>query len=37
MADGPVREVLGNAALMEAHGLEVPHSLTPHALPHHGA
>ncbi len=34
-ADGPVREVLGNAALMEAHGLEVPHSLTPHALPHH--
>jgi cobalt/nickel transport system ATP-binding protein len=35
MADGPVREVLGNAALMEAHGLEVPHSLTPHALPHH--
>ncbi len=36
IADGPVREVLGNAALMEAHGLEVPHSLTPHALPHHG-
>jgi cobalt/nickel transport system ATP-binding protein len=35
MADGPVRLVLGNAALMEAHGLEVPHSLTPHALPHH--
>jgi cobalt/nickel transport system ATP-binding protein len=36
MADGPVREVLGNAALMDAHGLEVPHSLTPHAVPHHG-
>ena len=35
MADGPVREMLGNAALMEAHGLEVPHSLTPHAQPHH--
>jgi cobalt/nickel transport system ATP-binding protein len=34
-ADGPVRQVLGNAALMETHGLEVPHSLTPHALPHH--
>ena len=28
MADGPVREVLGNAALMDAHGLEVPHSLS---------
>ena len=36
MADGPVRQVLGDTALMEAHGLEVPHSLTPHALPHHG-
>jgi cobalt/nickel transport system ATP-binding protein len=35
-ADGPVREMLGNAALMEAHGLEVPHSLTPHVVPHHG-
>jgi cobalt/nickel transport system ATP-binding protein len=35
MADGPVRDVLGDAALMEAHGLEVPHSLTPHAVPHH--
>jgi cobalt/nickel transport system ATP-binding protein len=30
IADGPVRDVLGNAALMEAHGLEVPHSLTQH-------
>lgn len=27
MAEGPVREVLANAALMEAHGLEVPYSL----------
>jgi cobalt/nickel transport system ATP-binding protein len=27
MADGPVREVLADAALMEAHGLEVPYSL----------
>jgi cobalt/nickel transport system ATP-binding protein len=35
IADGPVREVLGDAALMAAHGLEVPHSLTPHAVPHH--
>ena len=34
-ADGPARRVLGDAALMEAHGLEVPHSLTPHAVPHH--
>ncbi|MCH8467657.1 MAG: energy-coupling factor ABC transporter ATP-binding protein [Roseinatronobacter sp.] len=32
-ADGPAREVLGDAALMHAHGQEVPHSLTPH----HGA
>jgi cobalt/nickel transport system ATP-binding protein len=30
VADGPAREVLADAALMEAHGLEVPHSLTPH-------
>ncbi|WP_439562487.1 energy-coupling factor ABC transporter ATP-binding protein [Roseinatronobacter sp.] len=29
-ADGPARDVLGNAALMLAHGQEVPHSLTPH-------
>jgi cobalt/nickel transport system ATP-binding protein len=34
-ADGPVREVFGNAALMETHGLEVPHSLTPHRDQHH--
>lgn len=30
MADGPTRAILGNAALMEAHGLEVPHSLSHH-------
>jgi cobalt/nickel transport system ATP-binding protein len=35
IADGPVRELFGNRSLMEAHGLEVPHSLTPHATPHH--
>ncbi|SDW46682.1 energy-coupling factor ABC transporter ATP-binding protein [Roseicitreum antarcticum] len=29
-ADGPARAVLGDAALMAAHGQEVPHSLTPH-------
>lgn len=27
IADGPARSVLADAALMEAHGLEVPHSL----------
>jgi cobalt/nickel transport system ATP-binding protein len=27
MADGSARDVLANAALMEAHGLEVPYSL----------
>src|SRR5690349_15068146 len=27
MADGPAREILADAALMEAHGLEVPYSL----------
>lgn len=27
MADGPTAEVLGNAALMDAHGLEVPYRL----------
>ena len=32
IADGPVRRVLADRALMEEHGLEVPHSLThPHA------
>lgn len=32
MADGMVREVLTNRALLEEHGMEVPHSLThPHS------
>ncbi len=30
IADGPPREVMSDTALMEAHGLECPHSLTPH-------
>lgn len=29
-ADGPARQLLADAALMAAHGLEVPHSLTHH-------
>jgi cobalt/nickel transport system ATP-binding protein len=33
VGDGPVRRVLADQALMEAHGLEVPHSLT-HPHPH---
>jgi hypothetical protein len=27
IADGPARTLLGDQALMEAHGLEVPYSL----------
>jgi cobalt/nickel transport system ATP-binding protein len=34
VADGPARELLANAALMEAHGLEVPHSLAYHDAEH---
>lgn len=34
VADGPVRALLADQALMEAHGLEVPHSLTPHGDGH---
>jgi cobalt/nickel transport system ATP-binding protein len=34
VANGLVRSVLADAGLMEAHGLEVPHSLTPHADPY---
>jgi cobalt/nickel transport system ATP-binding protein len=30
VADGPTRTILANAGIMEAHGLEVPHSLTHH-------
>jgi cobalt/nickel transport system ATP-binding protein len=33
--NGEPRQVMGNAELMEAHGLERPHSLIPHAEPHH--
>jgi cobalt/nickel transport system ATP-binding protein len=38
VADGPTKSILGDAALMEAHGLEVPHSLSHHAARerHHG-
>lgn len=35
VAEGPAREVLGDEALMLRHGLERPHSLTPHVRPHH--
>jgi cobalt/nickel transport system ATP-binding protein len=31
VAQGPIREVLGNEALMMSHHLEKPHSLLPHA------
>ena len=34
-ADGPARRVLGDRALMEAHGQEAPHSLVPHDPPRH--
>jgi len=33
---GSAYEVMGNSELMEAHGLERPHSLAFHAQPHHG-
>jgi cobalt/nickel transport system ATP-binding protein len=36
IADGPTEELLADAALMEAHGLEVPHCYLPHAERHHG-
>lgn len=36
IADGLPRVIMGDQALMEAHGLEKPHSLIPHAEPHHG-
>ncbi len=35
VADGATRSVLGDASLMEAHGLEVPHSLTHHSAREH--
>jgi cobalt/nickel transport system ATP-binding protein len=31
VAEGHPAEIMGNVALMEAHGLEKPHSLVPHA------
>ncbi|MBK8988755.1 MAG: ABC transporter ATP-binding protein [Chloroflexi bacterium] len=31
IADGPPRQVMDDVTLMEAHGLERPHSLTPHS------
>jgi cobalt/nickel transport system ATP-binding protein len=34
VADGPARQLFADANLMEVHGLEVPHSLTYHAMPH---
>lgn len=30
VADGPMKEILSDAVLMQKHGLEVPHSLTHH-------
>ncbi|MBD2107291.1 ABC transporter ATP-binding protein [Nodosilinea sp. FACHB-13] len=36
IADGCPRRIMGDRALMEAHGLEKPHSLIPHIDPHHG-
>ncbi len=35
VADGNPQEVMGNEALMLAHGLEKPHSLMPHSDSHH--
>lgn len=35
IADGPAKQVMGNSDLMEAHGLERPHSLAHHSEPHH--
>lgn len=35
VADGPMRELMMDEELLEAHGLEKPHVLVPHAEPHH--
>jgi cobalt/nickel transport system ATP-binding protein len=35
VVNGNPHQVMGNVALMEAHGLERPHSLVPHTEPHH--
>jgi cobalt/nickel transport system ATP-binding protein len=36
VANGSPHELMSDVELMEAHGLERPHSLVPHAEPHHG-
>lgn len=36
VADGPIREILADRELMNWHGLEIPHSLEPHEIGHHG-
>lgn len=35
VADGPMREIMTDEQLLEAHGLEKPHILVPHAESHH--
>lgn len=35
IANGPTKTIMSNSELMEAHGLERPHSLAPHVEPHH--
>ncbi len=35
VADGPSAGIMNDVSLMERHGLERPHSLVPHADPHH--
>ena len=35
VVNGDPRQVMGDVELMEAHGLERPHSLVPHAELHH--
>ena len=35
VVNGDPRQVMGDVKLMEAHGLERPHSLVPHTEPHH--
>jgi hypothetical protein len=34
---GTFGSVFGDVALREAHGLEVPHSMMPHEVPHHSS
>jgi cobalt/nickel transport system ATP-binding protein len=35
VVNGDSRQVMGDVELMEAHGLERPHSLVPHTEPRH--